>query len=131
MAHWIAEDSNLNTLCYSCKKPTVPLLSIQIVQNDLPINSLNVPYLNPLVLRKELESILIVEGDAALNDQNFVEQHNIVYWNLVWYMERINMSTHLPQLYVTTIVSYFQIPIVFKYLIFILIFSTKTNVRIP
>lgn len=42
-----------------------------------------VPYLNPLVLRKELENILHHEGDPSLTNPSFVDQHPIVYWNLV------------------------------------------------
>lgn len=42
-----------------------------------------VPYLNPLVLRKELESILNTEGDACLTRPSFVDEHPIIYWNLV------------------------------------------------
>ncbi|KAI5696245.1 hypothetical protein M8J75_010233 [Diaphorina citri] len=42
-----------------------------------------VPYLNPLVLRKELESILNAEGDECLQRPEFVDQHPIIYWNLV------------------------------------------------
>lgn len=65
-----------------------------------------VPYLNPLFLRKELESILAQEGDGALAAAEFIEQHPIIYWNLVWLMERIDVSTHLPGLSVPKEVSW-------------------------
>ncbi|XP_065333480.1 C-myc promoter-binding protein isoform X1 [Cloeon dipterum] len=55
-----------------------------------------VPYLNPLVLRKEIESILETEGDAALMKFNFVDEHPIIYWNLVWIFQRIDVESHLP-----------------------------------
>lgn len=112
MSGWSAEDSNLNTTCHACKKLTVPFLSVQItrlttasdgdadavggVASDT--STLAVPYLNPLVLRKELENILTQEGDMALIKPNFVEEHRIVYWNLLWLMERIESKTHLPEL---------------------------------
>lgn len=41
------------------------------------------PYLSPLVLRKELESLLENEGSMVLGDSEFVDQHPIIYWNLV------------------------------------------------
>lgn len=41
------------------------------------------PYLNPLVLRKELELVLDREGDVALTTSEFVDNHAIVYWNMV------------------------------------------------
>lgn len=64
MANWSAEDSNLNTLCHSCGKPTVPLLTITISGRDqTSCDPFSIPYLNPLVLRKELENILAQEGD--------------------------------------------------------------------
>lgn len=90
MAGWSAEDSNLNTFCHACEKSTVPCLDIQIfvdgkLKEELKItDNLSVPYLNPLVLRKELENILAEEGDSSLRNSKFVDEHPIIYWNLVW-----------------------------------------------
>lgn len=44
---------------------------------------ITVPYLSPLVLRRELESILEQEGDVCLTQSSFVDQHSIIYWNMV------------------------------------------------
>lgn len=105
MAGWSAEDSNLNTTCHKCKKATVPLLSIHIIStdrtqsNEKQTNQFNVPYLNPLVLRKELENILTQHGDDVLCKSQFVDGHAIIYWNLVWFMERIGVTTHLASLF--------------------------------
>ncbi|XP_018574425.1 DENN domain-containing protein 4C isoform X2 [Anoplophora glabripennis] len=100
MANWSAEDSNLNTLCQSCNKPTVPLLTVLIGGKSIKLcDPFSVPYLNPLVLRKELENILAQEGDLCLSDAKFVDDHPIIYWNLIWAFERINTQTHLPNLY--------------------------------
>lgn len=63
------------------------------------IEPITVPYLNPLVLRKELESVLSQEGDSCLTKSKFIEEHPIVYWNLIWYFERINLTSHLPELW--------------------------------
>lgn len=99
MCNWSAEDSNLNTKCHVCVKPTVPLLTVSILQPECSLSDpFSVPYLNPLVLRKELESILAREGDLCLADPNFVNEHPIIYWNLVWTFERINIQSHLPNL---------------------------------
>lgn len=38
------------------------------------------------------------EGDSCLLEPEFVESHPIVYWNLVWYLERANIESHLPDL---------------------------------
>lgn len=105
MTGWSAEDSNLNTTCQKCKKATVPLLSIHITSmdrsqsNEKQTNQFNVPYLNPLVLRKELENILTQYGDDILCKSQFVDGHAIIYWNLVWFMERIGVQTHLSSLF--------------------------------
>lgn len=99
MANWFPEDSNLNTICQACHKPTVPLLTITISnKNTTTAEPFSVPYLNPLVLRKELENVLATEGDLSLAETKFVEEHPIIYWNLVWIFERINVQTHLPNL---------------------------------
>ncbi|XP_055635236.1 DENN domain-containing protein Crag isoform X1 [Toxorhynchites rutilus septentrionalis] len=110
MAGWSAEDSNLNTSCHACGKVTVPFLNVHIISEEQRLaqsaakqqqgagDAISVPYLNPLVLRKELENILGEEGDLALAKGSFVEDHPIIYWNLVWFMERIDVSTHLPNL---------------------------------
>ncbi|XP_043280823.1 DENN domain-containing protein Crag isoform X4 [Venturia canescens] len=122
MAGWQPEDSNLNTVCQFCDKATVPLLTITIFDyrcedgerindpltgallelldepKELP-EPITVPYLNPLVLRKELENVLSQEGDACLTKHRFILEHPIVYWNLIWYFERINLTSHLPELW--------------------------------
>lgn len=99
MSNWSAEDSNLNTLCQNCNKPTVPLLTVTINSEKIAhCDPFSVPYLNPLVLRKELENVLAQEGDLSLSYRKFVEEHPIIYWNLVWTFERINVQSHLPNL---------------------------------
>uniref|UniRef100_A0ABD2WNI0 UDENN domain-containing protein n=1 Tax=Trichogramma kaykai TaxID=54128 RepID=A0ABD2WNI0_9HYME len=119
MAGWQPEDSNLNTICQFCDKQTVPFLNITILDyrcesgkgghdplmagllpepRVLP-EPFSVPYLNPLVLRKELESVLNQEGDSCLTKHRFIQEHPIVYWNLIWYYERVNLSSHLPELW--------------------------------
>ncbi|KAL4717287.1 hypothetical protein ACJJTC_017174, partial [Scirpophaga incertulas] len=99
MAGWAADDSNLNTRCTACYRHTVPLLSVQVIRPDqAQAKIFSVPYLNPLVLRKEFESILGREGDVCLAEPEFVESHPIVYWNLVWFLERANIENHLPDL---------------------------------
>ncbi|CAG5132786.1 unnamed protein product, partial [Candidula unifasciata] len=42
-----------------------------------------VPYLSPLVLRKEVEYVIDHEGNSSLASDTFVEEHPIIYWNLV------------------------------------------------
>lgn len=104
MANWFPDDSNLNTICQSCNKPTVPLLTVTIAgKHILPPDPFSIPYLNPLVLQKELEYVLNQEGGLCIANAKFPEKHPIIYWNLVWTFERINVQTHLPNLYLKSL----------------------------
>ncbi|KAL2093256.1 hypothetical protein ACEWY4_010568 [Coilia grayii] len=57
-----------------------------------------VPYLSPLVLWKELESLLENEGEQALGSAAVVDHHPIVFWNLVWFFRRLDLPSCLPAL---------------------------------
>ncbi|KAM4040053.1 C-myc promoter-binding protein isoform 1-T1 [Anomaloglossus baeobatrachus] len=59
---------------------------------------ITVPYLSPLVVLKELESLLENEGDPAITVPGFVDHHPIVFWNLVWYFRRLDLPSNLPGL---------------------------------
>jgi len=61
----------------------VNYLFTDITNNGYKTDTITVPYLNPLVLRKELESILVAEGDISLIHSKFADEHPIIYWNLV------------------------------------------------
>uniref|UniRef100_A0AAR2KL88 DENN/MADD domain containing 4C n=1 Tax=Pygocentrus nattereri TaxID=42514 RepID=A0AAR2KL88_PYGNA len=67
--------------------------------NPKPVS---VPYLSPLVLRKELESLLENEGDQVIYTQKFLSQHPIIFWNLVWYFRRLDVPSILPGLILTS-----------------------------
>jgi len=54
-----------------------------------------VPYLSPIVLRKELESVFESSGETCPASSRFIDEHPIIYWNLLWYFSRINVPTHL------------------------------------
>ncbi|CAH1795855.1 unnamed protein product [Owenia fusiformis] len=60
------------------------------------VDPIRVPYLSPLVLRKEVENILEQEGDKCLNKADFCDEHPIIFWNLVWYFRRLEIPSHLP-----------------------------------
>lgn len=55
----------------------------QTEEDPVTLEPITVPYLNPLVLRKELENILHAEGDLCLTRPCFVDEHPIIYWNMV------------------------------------------------
>ncbi|CAL8325291.1 unnamed protein product [Gadus morhua 'NCC'] len=63
-----------------------------------PAAPVTVPYLSPLVLWKELESLLGNEGEQVICTPSIVDQHPIVFWNLVWYFKRLELPSNLPAL---------------------------------
>ncbi|XP_069737289.1 DENN domain-containing protein 4C isoform X2 [Phaenicophaeus curvirostris] len=67
--------------------------------DPLPVS---VPYLSPLVLRKELESLLENEGEQVIHTSKFINQHPIIFWNLVWYFRRLDLPSNLPGLILTS-----------------------------
>ena len=44
---------------------------------------ITVPYLNPLVLRKELENMFENDGIDTLQSPDVVQEKSIIFWNLV------------------------------------------------
>lgn len=62
------------------------------------VPQVTVAYLSPLVLRKELESLLENEGEAVLAQPQFLDNHSIIFWNLVWYFQRLGLPNNLLQL---------------------------------
>nr|XP_057932989.1 C-myc promoter-binding protein-like isoform X2 [Doryrhamphus excisus] len=80
-------------------EPTDPLNMEWRLHNPEPVT---VPYLSPLVLWKELESLLENEGDAVVTEADMVDHHPIIYWNLVWYFRRLGLPSNLPGLILTS-----------------------------
>lgn len=67
-------------------------LFTEVANSGYKADTITVPFLNPLVLRKELESILVAEGDISLTHSKFVDEHPIIYWNLVSDLNKSNDS---------------------------------------
>uniref|UniRef100_A0A8B9JYA0 DENN/MADD domain containing 4B n=1 Tax=Astyanax mexicanus TaxID=7994 RepID=A0A8B9JYA0_ASTMX len=128
MAGWTSDDSNLNSSCPFCSATFVPLLNAEIcdrgpvnraapsfqrtsIPASPPLNAeglncsslggtpqVTVAYLSPLVLRKELESLLENEGESVLSQVQLLDSHSILFWNLVWYFTRLGLPSNLLQL---------------------------------
>uniref|UniRef100_A0A8C8RFS2 DENN domain containing 4B n=1 Tax=Pelusios castaneus TaxID=367368 RepID=A0A8C8RFS2_9SAUR len=80
------------SLCNGCKDSLVARASAS--RSEL----VTFAYLSPLVLRKELESLLENEGSDFLAQPELVDSHPIIYWNLVWYFRRLGLPSNLLQL---------------------------------
>ena len=57
-------------------------------KKSITIEPISVPYLSPLVLRKEIETILDQEGDLCLSKAEFLDEHPIIFWNMVQLLRR-------------------------------------------
>ncbi|KAF0032036.1 hypothetical protein F2P81_016591 [Scophthalmus maximus] len=88
----LSEDSSSETSSYSENSRTTKGSS----GGGAP--QVTVAYLSPLVLRKELESLLENEGEAVLAQPQFLDSHCIIFWNLVWYFQRLGLPSNLLQL---------------------------------
>ncbi|KAL3866790.1 hypothetical protein ACJMK2_044059 [Sinanodonta woodiana] len=73
----------------------VPEMKKDALERRSRFDPINVPYLSPLVLRKELENIVVNEGDMSIASEGFMDEHPIIFWNLIWYFKRINVTSHL------------------------------------
>ncbi|XP_034466516.1 DENN domain-containing protein 4B-like isoform X1 [Hippoglossus hippoglossus] len=88
----LSEESSSETSSYSENSRTTTASSV----GGAP--QVTVAYLSPLVLRKELESLLENEGEAVLAQPQFLDSHSIIFWNLVWYFQRLGLPCNLLQL---------------------------------
>ncbi|XP_017295295.2 DENN domain-containing protein 4B-like [Kryptolebias marmoratus] len=88
----LSDDSSSETSSYSETSRTTTVSSV----GGTP--QVTVAYLSPLVLRKELESLLQNEGEAVLAQPQFLDSHSIIFWNLVWFFQRLGLPSNLLQL---------------------------------
>ena len=70
-----------------------------------------VPFLSPLVLRKEVENVFEHEGDMCVSSSKFADEHPIIYWNLLWYFRRLDVETHLPGFILTAAITNKENPV--------------------
>ncbi|MEQ2170681.1 hypothetical protein GOODEAATRI_002778, partial [Goodea atripinnis] len=98
-------EAKTSELAQPSATPALKQESSWSVHNDAPglarasvLDPVTVPYLSPLVLWKELESLLVNEGEQAISSPSVVDQHPIVFWNLVWYFRRLELPSNLPAL---------------------------------
>ena len=70
-----------------------------------------VPFLSPLVLRKEVENVFEHEGDMCVSSSKFADEHPIIYWNLLWYFRRMDVATHLPGFIMTAAITNKENPV--------------------
>ena len=50
------------------------------------------------MLRKELESLVENEGSEVLALPELPAAHPIIFWNLLWYFQRLRLPSFLPGL---------------------------------
>ncbi len=73
-----------------------PKINKRLSQLKLNQNEFTVQYLSPLVVRKELENIIMHtepnDDKENLIDSKFIDEHSVVFWNLIWYFKRIGVD---------------------------------------
>uniref|UniRef100_A0A8C9RIW3 DENN domain containing 4B n=1 Tax=Scleropages formosus TaxID=113540 RepID=A0A8C9RIW3_SCLFO len=94
-----ASDTSSETSGYSESSTTTVPSTLHIPGSSVSsVPLVTVAYLSPLVLRKELESLLENEGEAVLSQGQLLDNHSIIFWNLVWYFQRLGLPSNLLQL---------------------------------
>ncbi|KAI1733001.1 DENN (AEX-3) domain-containing protein [Ditylenchus destructor] len=120
MAGWTVDDSNLNSTCPHCNHSFVPSLRISINERKMDMNSswyvplsisvsgqtdegaeriethenFALPFVSPLVLRRELESLL-VNDVLELTHVSLKISNPVVFWNFVYYCRRLDLPSHI------------------------------------
>lgn len=91
----VAEDLPLSGK--SANSPKKQLQQQRASQMKLGSSEFTVQYLSPLVLRKEFENIIMNsakrESQECMIDAAFIREHEVIYWNLLWYFKRIGVDT--------------------------------------
>ena len=67
---YLATHHNINTI-------------LPILIHSHALKSIQVNYLSPIVLRKSMENILFSENNFNILTPSFVDEHPILFWNLV------------------------------------------------
>ncbi|KAF4102665.1 hypothetical protein G5714_015548 [Onychostoma macrolepis] len=97
-----APDDTLQHLCNGVRETDSSSETSSQSESSVPsvggAPQVTVAYLSPLVLRKEMESLLENEGEAVLSQVQLLDSHSILFWNLVWYFTRLGLPSNLLQL---------------------------------
>uniref|UniRef100_A0A915DDG4 Pentatricopeptide repeat-containing protein n=1 Tax=Ditylenchus dipsaci TaxID=166011 RepID=A0A915DDG4_9BILA len=124
MAGWNVDDSNLNSVCPYCNHSFLPSLKVKIrsrrqelssswyvplsinisgegtgssqnlVSDNKNDDEFSVPFISPLVLRRELESLLL-PNPLALSQVSLRISNPVIFWNLLYYCRRLDLPTHI------------------------------------
>uniref|UniRef100_A0A915N2R7 UDENN domain-containing protein n=1 Tax=Meloidogyne javanica TaxID=6303 RepID=A0A915N2R7_MELJA len=87
-----------SSICSNCEQAVYDdelTLGWCVDDANLNIQAFTVPYVNPLVLRRELETLLIEDGLSILGRPSMRISHPIIFWNMFYYCRRLELPTHL------------------------------------
>lgn len=71
-------------------------MSMKKKEEDNHVERIEVPYLCPIVLRKEVECVCESDGPGEMVKDDLATSHTILFWNMVWWFCRENLSSSLP-----------------------------------
>mmetsp|Transcript_15883 Transcript_15883/g.29091 ORF Transcript_15883/g.29091 Transcript_15883/m.29091 type:complete len:889 (+) Transcript_15883:753-3419(+) len=107
MQGWEQSYSNYTTVCPNnrCGATFVPRFSVVVDRKDfLPSEAqeaaeiledvkVDVEFLSPPLLRKELENVLYTKGEGVLVQKDFCETHKLLFWNLILNFDLVRLPT--------------------------------------
>ncbi|VDK42926.1 unnamed protein product [Anisakis simplex] len=74
--------------------PSSDCINTQLSVCFIYVSHSNVPFVSPLVLRRELENLLGNDYLSAISS-SLRHSHPIIYWNVLYYSRRLSLPTHL------------------------------------
>jgi len=86
--------SNYTVKCPICHQQYVPKFTIYSEQENLYLNGrkgVTVHLLPPITLYKEFFNILMKEGDQILMNEDFINNHKIIFWNIILYFKVLKL----------------------------------------
>jgi hypothetical protein len=88
------------TVCSWCQKRTRPDISVSIEdrRRDPRLIQLNYAFLSPIVLRKEMDTLINIGNEQIMRNTSFIDKHPTQFWNLVYVFQRIHLRHNLDQL---------------------------------
>ena len=89
MMGWERSYSNYTTTCPNCEKKFAARFLV-IIEHQV-VKNIQVEFLSPPIIRKELENLMYKDGDSVLLAKDFVDKHRILFWNMALYFDLMKL----------------------------------------
>ena len=88
---WTSDSNDYTTMCPSCSCRFVARFSIRPKGSTDPNKVVVCEYLSPIVLRKEVENIVLREAPGFLLSAEFRRTSVTCFWNLAWHLSNLQL----------------------------------------